>query len=229
MKLHLRNTRLALLLAAVFVVTFLIVFLVVSNTQSAYSTPPIRDVPTYGQPIYAAPPEIYVGPPPNSINVSLDSTIVVNLVHDDYMIVQNVRLTPEIPIAARTDEVDSRFGDSTTIFYVAGLLKPSTTYNVSATIHDDPYSWTFTTTNEFHPSVGYYFATYVWWVAVTSAIIATSIIGLILWHRRKSRYLITGEAKKPDLQSNSRANTRLAGINQFGNMLARVGHLRCNG
>jgi len=73
-----------------------------------------------------------------------------------------------------------------TTFYPDKLLKPATSYNVSVTIEGAPVSWNFTTTTEsFHPDISYYLATNNSWIALSSAVSATAIVGLAIWIRGK--------------------------------------------
>lgn len=166
----------ALLLAVVFSASFLVVFLAIFLTQSAYSTPAhyISVVDGMG---------ITLGPPPNSTNILLDTTITIDTLNSAE--VSDLHITPEVPIARVTSENSGPLTSLKT-FYPAQQLKPATSYNVSATIMDVPVSWSFTTTSEpFNLGISFYLATNVLWIALSAALSATSIFGFAMWYKRK--------------------------------------------
>ena len=166
----------ALLLVAVFSASFLTVFSAISLTQSAYSTPShyVSVVDGMG---------ITLGPPPNSTNIPLDTTIIIDTLNSAE--VSDLRMTPEVPIARVTSETSGTLSSLNT-FYPAQQLKPATTYNVSVTIMDVPMSWSFTTTSEpFNPGISFYLATNMLWIALSAAVSATAIFGFAIWFKRK--------------------------------------------
>jgi hypothetical protein len=166
----------ALLLAVVFSASFLTVFLAILFTQSAYSTPSHAI-------LIVGSMEITLGPPPNSTNIPLDTTIIVDTLN--FADVNDLHITPEVPIAGVTSENSGPLSSLET-FYPAQQLKPATTYNVSVTIGEVPVSWSFTTTSEpFNPTISFYFATNMLWVALAAAFSATSIVGLAVQFKRK--------------------------------------------
>ena len=171
-----KKAKTILILTAVFAASFITVFLAISLTQSAYSTPS-----SYLSGIDGL--AIVLGPPPNATDVALDTTIFVETWRKTR--VDNPRLTPGVPIARRSEEwvaVASRLYT----FYPAEPLKPATTYNVSVFIMNQIMSWSFTTTPEpFRPGISFYLATYVFWIALATAIAGTSIVGGVIWLRRK--------------------------------------------
>ena len=167
---------LALLLAAVFAASFLTVFLAIFFSQSAHSTPSSYVLVLNGM-------DISVGPPPNSTNIPLDTTITVDALASAAL--NDLHLTPEVPIASRYSEVTSPLTYLNT-FYPAQLLKPATSYTVSVTILNEPFSWSFTTTSEpFNPRISFYLATNVLWIALSAAASATIIVGFAIWLKRK--------------------------------------------
>lgn len=166
----------ALLLAVVFSASFLTVFLAIFLTQSAYSTPPQAILAVNSM-------EITLGPPPNSTNIPLDTTIIIDTLN--FADVTDLRITPEVPIAGVTSENSGPLSSLKT-FYPAQQLKTAITYNVSITIMEVPMSWSFTTTSEpFNPTISFYLATNVLWIALSAAVSATSIVGFAIQFKRK--------------------------------------------
>jgi hypothetical protein len=171
-----KKMRVALILAAVFGLTFLTVFLVIFTTQSAYSTPDSYVSDVNGM-------DITIGPKPNSTDVPLDTTITIDALASAAL--NDLHLTPEVPIARVTSEVSGPLSYKQT-FYPAQLLKPATSYTVSVTIVNVPVSWSFTTTSEsYHPTISFYLATYVLWIAFATAVAMTLIVGLAIWYRKR--------------------------------------------
>jgi hypothetical protein len=166
----------ALILAAVFAFTFLIVFSVISLTQSPYSTPDHYASDVNGM-------DFTIGPKPNSTDVALDTTITIDALSSAAL--DDLRLTPEVPISHVGVEVTGTLSYQRT-FYLAQLLKPATSYTVYVTIRDVPVSWSFTTTSEsYSPSVSFYLATYVVWIALSIAFATTLLVGLAIRYRKK--------------------------------------------
>jgi hypothetical protein len=173
---HSEKLYLASRLAVVFAASFLTVFLAIFLTQSAYSTPSNYVSVVNGM-------DITLGPPPNSTNIPLDTTITVDALASAAL--NDLHLTPEVPIASRYSEVTSSLTYLNT-FYPAQPLKPATSYTVSVTILNEPVSWSFTTTSEpFNPGISFYLATNVLWIALSAATSATIIVGFAIWLRRK--------------------------------------------
>lgn len=166
----------ASILAGVFVFTFLTVFLVIFLTQPAHSTPSNYVSVVNGM-------DIALGPPPNSTNIPLDTAITVDALASASL--NDLRITPEVPIARVYSEVSGPLSYQQT-FYPAQLLKPATSYTVSVTIVNVPVSWSFTTTSEpYQPTISFYLATYVLWIAFSTATAATLLVGLAIWYRKK--------------------------------------------
>jgi hypothetical protein len=166
-----------LLLVAVFLSSFTAVFLAIFLTQSAYSNPSQYQLSLDGM-------DIMLGPPPNSTNIRLDTTITIDAVATADII--DLRLTPEVPIASVASHTTGILTYVTT-FYPAKLLNPGTSYNVSATVSDKPVSWSFTTTSEpFDPGIGFYLATNVLWIALAAATSATAVAGFAVWYNRRA-------------------------------------------
>ena len=170
-----KKLHLALRLAVVFSASFLIVFLAIFLTQSAHSTPS-----TYVLAVDSM--DITLGPPPNSTNIPLDTTITIDALASAAL--NDLHVTPEVPIASVYSEVTSPLTYLNT-FYLAQLLKPATSYTVSVTIMDVPVSWSFTTTSEpFNPGISFYLATNVLWIALSVATSTTLIVGFAIWFKR---------------------------------------------
>jgi hypothetical protein len=156
--------------------TSLTVFLVISNTQSAYSTPDYYVAGVDGM-------AITIGPKPNSTDVPLDTTITIDALSSATL--NDLHMAPEVPIALVTSEVSGPLSYKLT-FYPVQLLKPATSYTASVAIRDVPVSWSFTTTSEpYHPTVSFYLATYVLWIAFSTATATTLLVGLAIWYRKK--------------------------------------------
>ncbi len=171
-----KKMRAALILAAAFVFTFLTVFLVISLTQSAHSTPDHYISEIDGM-------TITIGPKPNATDVPLDTTITIDALSSAAL--KGLRLTPEVPIASVAIEVSGPLSYQET-FYPAQLLKPATSYTVSVTIRDTPFSWSFNTTSEpYHPTISFYLVTYALWIAFATAVATTLLVGLAIWGRKK--------------------------------------------
>ncbi len=176
-----KKMRMTLILAAVFAFTFLAVFLVISNTQSAYSTPN-----TYLSEVEGM--DITIGPKPNSTDVPLDTTIIIDALSSATL--DDLDTTPKISISNIAVEVSGPLSYKQT-FYPAQLLKPATSYTVSIAIRDIPISWSFTTTSEpYQPTISFYLATYATWIALATATTLTSLTGSLIW-LKKSRSLNT--------------------------------------
>jgi hypothetical protein len=173
---NLPKLYLVLLLAVVFVVSFLTLFLAIFFSQSAHSTPSSYGLILNGM-------DISVGPPPNSTNVPLDTTITVDALASAAL--NDLHLAPEVPIASRYSQVTSSLTYLNT-FYPAQLLKPATSYTVSVTVMNEPVSWSFTTTSEpFNPGISFCLATNALWIALSAATSATLIAGFAIWLKRK--------------------------------------------
>jgi hypothetical protein len=170
-----KKTRAALILAAIFALTFLTVFLVISSTQSAYSTPG-----TYVSAVNGM--DITIGPKPTAIDVPLDTTITIDAFSSASL--NDLHVTPEVPIASVAVEVSGPLSYKQT-FYPAHLLKPATSYTVSVTLRNVPVSWSFTTTSDpYHPTTSFYLATYAPWIAFAAAT-ATTLLAAAIWHKKK--------------------------------------------
>ncbi|MBM4401095.1 MAG: hypothetical protein FJ045_04005 [Crenarchaeota archaeon] len=173
-----KKLHLTLRLAVVFSASFLTVFSAIFLTQSAYSTPSNHVLIVDGM-------DITLGPPPNSTNIPLDTTITIDALASASL--NDLHMTPEVPIARVYSEVSGPLTYLNT-FYPAQLLKPATSYTVSVTIMDVPVSWSFTTTSEpFNPGISFYLATNVLWIALSAAISATSIVAFVIWFFRRKQ------------------------------------------
>jgi hypothetical protein len=170
-----KKMQAALILTAIFVCTFIATFLVIFLTQSAYSTP-------YHYASDVAGMDFTIGPRPNATDVPLDTTITIDALSSAAL--DDLHLAPEVPISRVGVEVSGTLSYQRT-FYPTQLLKPATSYTVSVTIRDVPVSWSFTTTSEpYHPTISFYLATYVLWIALSTATATTALVGLALRHRK---------------------------------------------
>lgn len=171
-----KRETLVLRFATIFAITFLIVFLSITLTQSAYSTPISFSSTINGM-------EIIVGPPPNSTNIPLDTTIIVDAFASASL--EDLRMTPEVKFSNIYSETTGPLTYKTT-FCPAKPLEPSTGYTISVTIIQTPLTWSFTTTNEpFEPQMHHFFANNGLLIALLLATTTTIILGLITWFRRK--------------------------------------------
>ena len=168
--------RTALLFAVVFLSTFFATMFIITITQSAYSTPDEYDTTVENM-------VIKIGPKPNSTDVPLDTTITIDALSSAAL--DELQTTPEVSISSIATEVSGPLSYKQT-FYPAQLLKPATSYSVSTTIKDTPFSWSFTTTLEsYQPKTSYYIATYAPWIALAAAIITTLFAVSAIWTRKK--------------------------------------------
>ncbi len=168
------NSYTILLLTIFFIVFYIGSFIVITNTQTAYSIPSITtvDIKANGEKIPIA---IGVGPPPNATNVPLNTEIVIFQLRSTK--IENISLTPEGSIIGRSDKVEEPASKVTT-FFPAIPLKPNTAFNISVTIADEYFSWVFTTTaDSFQPNISYYLVTYAFGIATIPAVIGTYLIG----------------------------------------------------
>lgn len=164
-----------LLITTIFLVSFLIVYMTISITQSTYSKPDKKA--TKFETITIA-----VGPPPNSTEISLDTAIIIDTVASATL--YNLQITPETPIS----HIESIISGPITcehIIYPAKFLESATTYIVSVNILDVPVLWTFTTTSDsFDPGIGFYLAKNVLLISLTLAVLITIILGLIILFKK---------------------------------------------
>jgi hypothetical protein len=90
-----------------------------------------------------------------------------------------------VPIVLVATEVSGPLSYQQTV-YPAQLLKPATAYTVSVKISDVPVMWSYTTTSEpYHPTISFYIATYVLWIAFSTAAATTLLVGLVVRYRKK--------------------------------------------
>jgi hypothetical protein len=170
-----KRLHIATLLAAVFSVSFATMFSAVLLTQPTHSTPAHYVLTIDGM-------EITLGPPPNSTEVPIDTTITIDALASAAL--NDLHITPDVLIARVYSEVTGPLTYLNT-FYPAHLLKPATEYNVSVTILGRPVSWTFeTSTKPFSSEINLYLATNVSWIALATAILATSFAGFVIWIKR---------------------------------------------
>ncbi len=170
------KTRLVLILAVVFASTFIVMFLGISSTQSAYSTPENAVSEFEGM-------DITIGPRPNATDVPLDTTITIDAFSSATL--NDLQTTPEVSIANVAVEVSGPIAYKQ-IFYPAQQLEPATTYTVTVTIRDVPVSWSFTTTSEpYQPTISFYIATYAPWIAIATATITTLLAASAIQRRKK--------------------------------------------
>jgi hypothetical protein len=173
-----RKQNHVLLLALTFSATFLITFLTITFTQSAYSTPASYAFIINGM-------DIAVGPSPNSTNIPLDTTISVEALASASL--NDLHVNPIVHFATVTSETTGPLTYRTT-FCPDKPLKTATLYNVSVTIMKVPIQWSFTTTSQpFRPDINYYLATKASWIALIVALTLTTIEISALWFRGKPK------------------------------------------
>ena len=169
------NMHAALILVAVFALTFIIVFIVILSTQSAYSTPDTYLTAVQGM-------DITIGPKPNATDIPLDTTITLDTFSAATL--NDLQTTPNFSIANIAVEVSGPISYKQT-FYPAQLLEPDTTYTVSVTVRDAPVSWSFTTTSQpYQPTTSFYLNTYAPWIALAAAAIMTLLVGSSIWRKK---------------------------------------------
>ena len=163
-------------LITVFSIVFLVTFLTIQFSQSAYSTPTKAVFIIDNM-------HINLGPPPNSTSIPLDTTITIDTLASAEL--NDLRITPEVPISHVTSYVSGPLSYEET-FHPAYPLTPDTSYTVSVTILDVPVSWTFTTTSEaFNPEIGFYIAKNSLLIALSMAALTSLILGLIISRKQK--------------------------------------------
>lgn len=163
-------------LAGLFLSSFLIVFLFILLTQSAYSTPIERGLEFEGM-------QVIVGPRPNATNVPLDTTITIDALASASL--DNLQLTPTVDFSGSASETTGPLTYKT-IFYPKSPLQPAKNYEVNVMIMNTLISWSFTTTDvPFQPSLSYYLANNCLWIALIVAGSVTLLVGSIPWFRRK--------------------------------------------
>ena len=147
----------------------------ISFTQSAYSTPTKKtsmfDTMT-----------ITLGPPPNSTDISLDTTITIDTVATATL--NNLQITPQTPIS-HMESVTSGSLTYDNIIYPAQQLEPATAYTISVNILDVPVTWTFTTTSDpLDPGFGFYLVKNNVGISLTVAVLNTLVLGLLIWFKK---------------------------------------------
>jgi len=190
-----------LLLVAVFLLSYLVVFFAISSTPYGYYTEHVYSKPqTPSSYDYSNLGDQWKNqlltpmPEAGSTNVSRDTAIWID--EPRPVRVENLSLSPEVPIATITDE---HFPPASAIItvYPAELLQPNTTYNVSAIVAGQPAWWTFTTSSEPSSRRLNYFS----WVAFTAAILSTMTVMLAFLLQRRRKHtrlrgnLVTNAAK----------------------------------
>lgn len=162
----------------VFLASFSGTYFSIMLTQSAYS------VPSEGL-LQIGETSVSVGPQPNSINIPLDTVIIIDTVASAR--IEDLDIIPKISILYETS---SSSGSITyeNVFYPKDPLQPSTIYEVSATIFDIPISWTFTTVSEvFKPAIGYHLIKNVLLISCLIAIIVLVVFSFIIWNKNRGQ------------------------------------------
>jgi len=173
----LKNLRAASPLIAVFSAIFIAVLLAILFTQAANSSPSQYVFERNGM-------EIKLGPPPNSTDIPLDTTITIDALAT--ATITDFHVTPQVPLTRWYSEVTGPLNYLYT-YYPAQPLQPATVYTVSATVSDASLSWSFTTTAElFKPSLSYLLATNALWIALSTAVSATAIVSLAVRWKKTS-------------------------------------------
>jgi hypothetical protein len=172
-----KNLLLIFCFIIIFLGFFLGVYFLINFTQSSYSTPS-RSVFLLNE------MSVTLGPPPNSTNIPLDTTIIIDSVASAS--VNDLHIIPETQISYQTSSVSGSLTYEKT-FYPNEPLQPNVTYAVSATILEIPLSWTFTTTSEiFNPKLGYHLTRNATLIALSTASLAVFIFGVIFRLRKRS-------------------------------------------
>jgi hypothetical protein len=162
----------------VFLISFFGTYFLVILTQSAYSTPSkgllqIGDI------------SVSVGPEPNSSNIPLDTVIIIDTVASAQ--IENLNITPEILIQYETSAISGSITYEI-IFYPKEPLQPNRNYEVSATIFENPVSWSFATTSEtFQPSIGYQLIKNVILISSLIAVVVLVCFSLIIGYKKRGK------------------------------------------
>jgi hypothetical protein len=187
----------ALILVAVFLVSYAAAFFAISLTPyghysaRVYSKPQVAywgDVSLNSSSAGGAWQDqlLSLGPSPGSNNVPRDTLLIILGARP--VGPMNLTFSPELPIAKETDIYHTIGGPFSTLYvYPTGLLQPNTTYNVSAIVAGTPSWWTFTTSSV--PSkltFVYPLASYDTWVALIVAILVTSIVSTVLYVAKRA-------------------------------------------
>jgi len=189
-----RKLGYALILVAVFLASYAIVFFVISLTPYGHYSARVYSAPNsrfrYGNSTTMGGAWLEqllgVGPEPGANNVSRDTSIVIVATRPER--VYNISFSPNVPIAKESYIVHGGFGPSSVqTVYPAGLLQPNTTYNVSATVAGTPSWWVFTTSSgPSRLTFVYQLSSYDAWVALTIAILVTSIVSVARFVRKNT-------------------------------------------
>ena len=130
-----------------------------------------------------------LGPAAGSVNVSRDTVLVIN--EPRPVRVENITFTPQVEIAERLDEHFPVASAKITVF-PAGLLKPNTTYNVTATIGDNLVWWSFTTGTEPQQqpiTANTSMQTAIWYAFGAAALITLLTAACIVLFLRKRKHV----------------------------------------
>ena len=169
-----KKIRFALVLLAVFVVSFLSVYYVIFLTQSGHSTPSGGVLQVEGM-------NLVLGPSPNATDVPVNTAITIEATSTASF--SEMQLSPEIPVYRAGGEITGSITFLNT-FYPVRLLDSDTTYHVFITISDTPVSWKFTTTTDsFNPGIGFYLSVYNVWISMLIAICLSMVVSLPLKNR----------------------------------------------
>ena len=184
MRIPSKKLHVALLLVTVFSASFAVLFLVMYLTPSPYLHERAYFMPvTFFHSPDIAPCSI--GPALNATDVPLDTTIVADQMRP--MGINELQLSPAVPIARRVDENIGLAGKCTT-YYFSEPLQPATTYNVTLFFSNTPVSWNFTTTAEpYHPRYDDMPSALGISVAATASAIITLTVATIM-RKKKQRH-----------------------------------------
>jgi hypothetical protein len=164
---------------AVFFAFFLVVFALISFTQSAYSVPKTVAIAINDKNNFPLP--LYVGPKPNSTDVPLNTAI--EFYQPRPIQLETPSLTPNGRILSRSDQLEG-VASRITLFFPDIPLKPSTSYNVSLTIAGTYFAWSFTTSATFHPDIHYFLKTYCLWIALLAGVLSGILSYLVVKRKR---------------------------------------------
>lgn len=171
-----KKIRLIIGFILVFLISFFGTYFSIILTQSAYS------IPSKGL-LQIGEISISVGPEPNSINIPLDTVVIIDTVASAQ--IEDLNIRPEIPILYETNAISGSITYEN-VFYPKDPLQPSRIYEVSATIFDNPVYWIFTTTSEtFQPTIGHQLIKNLILISYLIAIIALVVFSLIIWYKNK--------------------------------------------
>lgn len=122
--------------------------------------------------------QVSLHPNPGALNISLDTVIQL---YEMRPTTKDLQVDPEIQFLDIKEEYVALASRETT-YYPIELLQPSTVYNISGTISNEPVWWIFTTASAVTPQQYYeiYISPYTLHGSIIASAIATTIFTKII-------------------------------------------------